>query len=602
MIKEKINRRTFIEKIGLASAVLSTDIFKASEILGKQKSNSKKIYLSQHYHPAQNIENIVNLLGGIKSFINTDDIVLIKINAQWWNQGSSNLAAIKRFIELVLSIPNFNGEVIIFDNNHRGVNPLSYGAWNTLFEINSDVSDVHNMLELIGDFNRLGYSNVTHYCLIDVRSRAKRVIGPDQGDGYIFCTDKIISNGASGSNYRETILTYPIFTSIFSGITIDFKNGAWKDGKYIDRPIKFINFSGLCYHSRYAGVTSAMKNYFGIVDMSGNSDPFFDGKLIDNFYNFHAFCYNANNPGPVAGMLGKVIGSFLTQIRSADLNITTAEWTGWYHRSEIKYASNTKTIIACTDPVTLDYYSSKFIIYPEGLKNNASISDYLNPEHHDLPLYQNLKMCNDFNIGTLNENEIEIHSFAPTPVVLVSFQAEIADNQVKLSWVIDNATGLYGFEIQRSRDNMVFEKIGTIDVKCSYNLNYKFIDNVMPSGVFYYRLKMLETSGEFGYSNTVLINFTESMALFLLQNFPNPFNNETTIQYTLIKPGQVLLRIYNVRGQNIKTLIHDYQDVGTYIVKWDCNDIYFQPMPAGVYICNLTCDGVNQSIKLILSK
>ena len=47
-----------------------------------------------------------------------DDVVLIKVSAQWWNQGMTNVAAVKRTIEQILTVPGFTGEVIVFENTH----------------------------------------------------------------------------------------------------------------------------------------------------------------------------------------------------------------------------------------------------------------------------------------------------------------------------------------------------------------------------------------------------------------------------------------------------------------------------------------------------
>jgi hypothetical protein len=59
-----------------------------------------------------------------------------------------------------------------------------------------------------------------------------RVSSPEEGDGYVWSEEEYIYQG------RKVKMSYPIFTSTYSGLTIDFKNGVWKDGKYIDRQIK----------------------------------------------------------------------------------------------------------------------------------------------------------------------------------------------------------------------------------------------------------------------------------------------------------------------------------------------------------------------------
>ena len=55
---------------------------------------SQTIYRAVNGMPVQNIDKIIEMMGGIQKIVGTDDIVLIKPNVQWWNQGAANLAAL----------------------------------------------------------------------------------------------------------------------------------------------------------------------------------------------------------------------------------------------------------------------------------------------------------------------------------------------------------------------------------------------------------------------------------------------------------------------------------------------------------------------------
>ena len=68
--------------------------------------------------PAGNIDTVLGKLGGMGKVIGVDDVVVIKVSAQWWNQGMTNVAAVKRTIEHILEIPGWKGEVIVFENTH----------------------------------------------------------------------------------------------------------------------------------------------------------------------------------------------------------------------------------------------------------------------------------------------------------------------------------------------------------------------------------------------------------------------------------------------------------------------------------------------------
>ena len=108
-------------------------------------------------------------------------------------------------------------------------------------------------------------------------------------------------------------MTYPIFTTD-KGTIVDFKNGIWEKGSYTEQPLRFINFSALNHHSAYCGVTSAVKNYLGVTDLSGGPDPINGGRLTREYCNFHSFPFDKWAPGPKPGMLGKEIGIFLNTV------------------------------------------------------------------------------------------------------------------------------------------------------------------------------------------------------------------------------------------------------------------------------------------------
>ncbi len=79
-----------------------------------------------------------------------------------------------------------------------------------------------------------------------------------------------------------------------------------------------------------------------------------------------------------------------------------------------------------------------------------------------------------------------------------------------------------------------------------------------------------------------VINSPDSYGLF--KNYPNPFNPETEIRYQLPNPSQVSLIIYNLMGQQIKTLINSYHSAGFYSVKWDGTNNQGMKVASGIYI------------------
>src|SRR4030067_1753057 len=103
-------------------------------------------------------------------------------------------------------------------------------------------------------------------------------------------------------------------------------------------------------------------------------------------------------------MLGKEIGIFLKTVRKADWNITTAEWVGIASRVDPPVA-RTRTVMACTDPVALDYHAAKYVLYPN------SKSPVHNPDRDKSPVRQYLMECAQMGGCLLDESHVKVESY-----------------------------------------------------------------------------------------------------------------------------------------------------------------------------------------------
>jgi len=90
------------------------------------------------------------------------------------------------------------------------------------------------------------------------------------------------------------------------------------------------------------------------------------------------------------------------------------------------------------------------------------------------------------------------------------------------------------------------------------------------------------------------------LAFRLDRNFPNPFNPSTSIGYAIPKQAHVRLRIFDLLGRAVATLVDREQPAGTYRVQWDGSDAVGRPVPSGVYFSRLESDGSSQSEKMLL--
>ena len=86
----------------------------------------------------------------------------------------------------------------------------------------------------------------------------------------------------------------------------------------------------------------------------------------------------------------------------------------------------------------------------------------------------------------------------------------------------------------------------------------------------------------------------------LLQNYPNPFNPRTTIPFAVHSPVHTTLRIYNVRGQLVKTLVDEEMETGRHSMLWDGRDDKGKQLASGIYFFKLTAGLYHQVQKMVL--
>ncbi|NIR51583.1 T9SS type A sorting domain-containing protein [candidate division KSB1 bacterium] len=112
--------------------------------------------------------------------------------------------------------------------------------------------------------------------------------------------------------------------------------------------------------------------------------------------------------------------------------------------------------------------------------------------------------------------------------------------------------------------------------------------------------------GVYFYRNTFPTSVSDSQTpgipktIKLDQNFPNPFNPQTTIQYELPKSSHVTLIIHNLLGQQVKTLVDAKQQAGVYSVKWEGKDDLERDVASGIYLYKLQTPGFSKVRKLTL--
>lgn len=88
----------------------------------------------------------------------------------------------------------------------------------------------------------------------------------------------------------------------------------------------------------------------------------------------------------------------------------------------------------------------------------------------------------------------------------------------------------------------------------------------------------------------------------LSQNYPNPFNPTTAIRYTIPEAGRVRLRVFDLVGREVASLVDEEEVAGSYLINWRGTDNYGRPLASGVYFYKLDGSGEQITKKLILLK
>jgi hypothetical protein len=267
-------------------------------------------------------------LSGPSGMIGPEDVVLIKVNAQWKYRGCTNSDLVRGLIQRILDHPDtFTGEVVIFENGQgrgslncdTGVSP-AYP--DDLVHANAN-DESHSYLYLVDTvFND---PRVSSY-LLDPISNIFIEENDHVTDGY-----RIFEN-----------VSYPCFTTA-GGHRVELKEGIWENNSH-NQNLKLINIPVLKHHDKEGSeITASLKNFYGIVSMA---DPFWRFRHYDG--------------------LGETCGKMATVIRTPILNILDSIWV--CHMSCRGYPPETtfraNQIMASQDPVALDYYGAKNILYP----------------------------------------------------------------------------------------------------------------------------------------------------------------------------------------------------------------------------------------------
>ncbi len=196
-----------------------------------------------------------------------------------------------------------------------------------------------------------------------------------------------------------------------------------------------------------------------------------------------------------------------------------------------------------------------------------------------------------------------IYGSDPIPVELTSFTATADYGVVNLQWITATETNNQGFEVQRSNGSD-FEAIAFVDGHgtTTQSQAYTYSDKSVEVGSYTYRLKQVDFDGTFEYSNVIEVDVPAPAEFGLDQNYPNPFNPSTKIAFQLAVDSKVSLKIFDVLGQEVATLVNTNLVAGSHNVNFDAS-----ALNSGVYLYRIEATGIDGANfidvkKMILTK
>jgi hypothetical protein len=185
------------------------------------------------------------------------------------------------------------------------------------------------------------------------------------------------------------------------------------------------------------------------------------------------------------------------------------------------------------------------------------------------------------------------------PVELTSFTETSNSLEVQLNWSTATELNNKGFEIERSTNQNDFVTIRFVNGHgtTTEQHDYSFTDRHLTNAEYYYRLKQIDYDGTFEYSDIVKIEITVPNEFSLEQNYPNPFNPSTKIRYSIPLPSNVTIKVFDMLGKEIETVVNEEKPVGTYEINW-----YSKHLPSGVYFYQLRAGSFVETKKMVLMK
>jgi hypothetical protein len=223
-------------------------------------------------------------------------------------------------------------------------------------------------------------------------------------------------------------------------------------------------------------------------------------------------------------------------------------------------------------------------------------------------------MNNFTESSSVTNHQFTVQAF-PVPVIKTTANAvsKYTSNPI-ISWVIPGLTNehvTYSVVVRNSADKE-YEGNGFFSIDGIDSTSMKITNALTPGATYFYKVIAIfdrSDSTESAELSFTFENITYANNSGLLpyefkvnQNYPNPFNPSTIINYILPKSSLITVKIYNILGQEVKTLINTVQQAGVYNIQWVGDDNFGRTVASGTYLYRISAGQFVKTMKMMFLK
>ncbi|MBK7587909.1 MAG: T9SS type A sorting domain-containing protein [Bacteroidetes bacterium] len=308
--------------------------------------------------------------------------------------------------------------------------------------------------------------------------------------------------------------------------------------------------------------------------------------LQANTYTYDLWVNPSSNPGAAQAKCILSIGG-----NGGDQLMTNAGVDGW-NLSGYQNPSGTYNTTSNVPPVIGQWYHvtgtrdlTTATLYVNGVPVDvATFSNGTSPKYGQSNAYIGRRTNNGFVgpqyfHGAIDDLKIYSGINIPLPLDITLFKGEQDNNQTILNWHTANMKNVLGFEIEKSNNGILFEKIGYTEA--TEKNEYTFTDPQLSDRNNFYRLKIMDEDGQFTYSKTVLVINTEKTEMVC---FPNPIHEELNISSSAYP---FTYHLYDLYGNEMLTGVSANQQI-----RVSCTSL-----SKGMYMIKVVSNGEIKTLK-----